>query len=420
MAMQQQSESQQPSAVSEVSETLDASLTEVVPSGSINQPPQQSLSVLMSSEQDEINPLTVIMQQLTLLAKNVTDLTKAEIETKREMNEQLEANQVKVEQLAANQVKVQEQLLANQTKLNEQLEANQAKLNNKLVDSFQKLDDKLNKAAEELKIQNEKTDLKLAAQIEQVTQQCNEIARKLRLELTEYVATKLDTIKEQVESIPQIVQSQQQMQCSMVVILVLVEVQDELKQQVNEMSADMQDLRQSQDKIPKDIQNLDKSINNIKERQDEVDHKVKFLAGKFSELSLERQSISSDSIEHMVGAAIQSITESSEKNLVNKGLREAREQLGNELKQWKENIERSLKLSREDLRSTQGNEPITRSINEATLFNRSSTERDINAHDLEALDTEIVKNKSIPSLFGPASQFPNLVGDYKLQQLDTD
>ncbi|XP_047002698.1 citron Rho-interacting kinase-like [Schistocerca americana] len=348
MAMQQQSESQQPSAVSEVSETLDASLTDVVPSGSISQAPQQSLSVLMSSEQDEINPLTVIMQQLTLLAKNVTDLTKAQIETKRELNEQLAANQVKVQ---------------------EQLEANQVELNNKLVESFQKLDDKLNKTAEELKIQNEKTELQLAPQIEQVTQQCNENAKKLCLELTEYVATKLDTIKEQVESIPQIVQAQEQIQCSMAVIPVLVEVQDELKQQVNEMSADMQDLRQSQDKIPKDIQNLDKSINNIKKRQDEVDHKVNILAGKFSQLSLERQSISSDNTEHTVRAAIQFMTVSSKENLFNKGFREAREQLGKELKQWKENIERSLNLSQEDLCSMQGNEPITKSINQATLFN---------------------------------------------------
>ncbi|XP_046987160.1 FK506-binding protein 15-like [Schistocerca americana] len=249
MAMQQQSESQQPSAVSEVSETLDASLTEVVPSGSIN----------LTKAQIETK----------------RELTKAQIETKREINEQLAANQVKVQ---------------------EQLEANQAELNNKLVESFQKLDDKLNKTVEELKIQNEKTELKLAAKIEQVTQQCNENAKKLRLELTEYVATKLDTITEQVESIPQIIQAQEQMQCSIAVILVLVEVQDELKQQVNEMSADMQDLRQSQDKIPKDIQNLEKSINNIKERQDEVDHKI--LAGKFSQLSLERKSISPDNIEH--------------------------------------------------------------------------------------------------------------------------
>ncbi|XP_049792356.1 citron Rho-interacting kinase-like [Schistocerca nitens] len=238
-----------------------------------------------------------------------------------------------------------EQLAANQVKVQEQLEANQAELTNKLVESFQKLDDKLNKTVEELKIQNEKTELKLAAQIEQITQQCNEKAKKLRLDLTEYVATKLDTNKEQVESISQIVQAQEQMQCSIAVIPVLVEVQDEIKQQVNEMSADMQNLRQSQDKIPKDIQNLDKSINNIKERQDEVDHKVNILAGKFSQLSLERQTISSDNIEHKVRAAMPSMTESSEENLFNKGFREAIEQLGEELKQWKENIERLLNLS---------------------------------------------------------------------------
>ncbi|XP_049855354.1 probable serine/threonine-protein kinase DDB_G0267686 [Schistocerca gregaria] len=89
-------------------------------------------------------------------------------------------------------------------------------------------------------------------------------------------------------------------------------------------------------------QNLIAQIEQVRQQCQENNSKLKandIRAAKFS--------FGND--KETVKVALQSISESSEENVFNKGLKEVREQLGEEFSLWKENIDRSLNLSQEDL-----------------------------------------------------------------------
>ncbi|XP_047116120.1 uncharacterized protein PF3D7_1120000-like [Schistocerca piceifrons] len=310
MSLNQQREVQQPSAVCAEAEPTDSNSETVVASGSNINNPAGSENIHTTADQRVVDTLVVIMQQLSLLAEG-------QAEVKRD--------------LSVIQNELQNQLAENQTELQNQLRA-----------TFTKLDQRLNTQTQEIKEQAERTKQNLIAQIEQVRQQCQENNSKLKAELTKYVSAKIDTIQKQVELFPQVIRSQEDIQCSVAMIPEIIESQDNLKKQFDE----------------------------VKEKQETVEHRMNVLAGKFSEMTLERQNFPSETIEETVKVALQSISESSEENFFNKGLKEVCEQLGEEVSRWKENIERSLNLSQEDLETARSRKQNSQSAREIPSTSR--------------------------------------------------
>ncbi|XP_046993945.1 uncharacterized protein PF11_0207-like [Schistocerca americana] len=331
MSLNQQRDVQQLSAVCAEADATDSNSETVVASGSNINNRAGSENIHTTADQRVVDTLVVIMQQLSLLAEG-------QAEVKRD--------------LSVIQNELQNQLAKNQTELQNQLRA-----------TFTELDQRLNTQTQEIKEQAERTEQNVIAQIEQVRQQCQENNSKLKAELTEYVSVKIDTIQKQVELFPQVIQAQKDIQCSLAMIPEITESQDNLRKQFDE----------------------------VKEKQTTVEHRMNVLAGKFSEMTLEQQNFPSETIEETVKVALQSISECSEDNFFNKGLKEVREELGEDFSRWKENIERSLNLSQEDLET-----PRRKNANEKNyrrLIEMSNLKQSARKFTTVPLASDVMKEK---------------------------